>query len=106
MNFDNRPPINLETAEQEACAERDGGCYDGIGADRYAIYRGKKWHLVHYFSTGCDYNNRVDSSCNHLGHWSSLEKLAQYLRSQTADGTFPWWCSALLQQLRAPADEA
>jgi hypothetical protein len=108
MRFDNRPPINLEAAEVVARAQRVVvGAYSGIGYNRYTVYRGKRFHLVHLLSSGCEYNNYVDSSSTHIGHWVGADELAAYLKSQVnTDGDFPWWCSELLVELGVPGEDA
>lgn len=106
MKFDNRPPINLEDAEQVASAKRDGGSYDGIGFNVYRVYRGKKYHLVHLFNSGCDYGSGTHTSRTHLGHWESVDDLAEFLRQQRVNGDFPWWASELLEGLEVPTEEA
>lgn len=114
MKFDNRPPIDLESAEKLASASRDGGCYDGIGYDIYRVYKGKKIHLIHLYSSGCERNNKVDSSSTHLGIFETLDALVEYLRKQfepcgygmESSGSFPWWCSELLEELNVEAEQA
>jgi hypothetical protein len=107
MLFDNRPPINLDNAEKLAEVGRDGGAYHGIGHNCYTVHQGKKLHLVHDYSSGCEYNNRVDHTCEHLGMFADVAALAEWLRKQpVAEGRYPWWCSELLDTLKVPAEEA
>jgi hypothetical protein len=106
MIFGNCPPINLENAEEVAEARRDGGVYSGCGVDRYTVYRGKRWHLVHVYSSGCDYGAGTDHACTHHGLWPTVEELVAYLHTLTENGRFPWWASRLLSQLEVPAEEA
>ena len=107
MIFCNRPPIALEAAKELADAQRDGGHYDGIGYDSYTVYQGKKLHLVHSYSTGCEYNHKVDRSCTHLGAFADLDALVAFLIAQaTPDNGMPWWASKLLEKLGVPGEEA
>lgn len=106
MQFDNRPPINLDAAKHIAHAETDGGCYDGIGYNRYWVYQGKRLHLVHAHSSGCDHGSGTDSSCNHLGHWPDAPSLIRWLIKQIEDQGGLWWASELLGHLGYKGEEA
>jgi hypothetical protein len=109
MRFDNRPPIDLESTTQLACASRDGGVYNGIGYDAYCVYQGKRLHLVHRYSSGCVYQNHVAASCTHMGLFDSLPSLIDFLRErldpQADEGAFPWWAALLLDELGYKGEE-
>lgn len=120
MIFDNRPPINFDNADQLASAERDGGAYDGVGFNVYRVYSGRRIHLVHLSSDGCDYGRGPRSVSTHLGCWESVDDLAAWLMTRTDEAAdlvdvdadsraytlYPWWASELLTQLDVPGEEA
>lgn len=99
MQFDNRPPINLESAEKVAAASRDGGAYQGIGHNNYVVYEGAKLHLVHHYGSGCDYGYGCTSTCVHVGMFADRPALIAWLCKQQGDEGFPWWASELLTAL-------
>lgn len=103
--FDNHTPINFANAEQIASTERDGGCYSGIGTNLYRVMKGKRIHLYHYYSSGCEYNNRVDSSRVHLGVWDTPQELITALLSDDLD--VPRWArNELLDNLGHTGEDA
>lgn len=107
MIFDNRPPINLEAAELLADVERDGGAYNGVGYDRYRVYRGRKLHLIRAYSSGRDYEYGTGATSQHLGMFEDLESLGKFLKQPSrADEGFPWWASELLEELEISVEEA
>ena len=95
MKFDNHPPINFDQATQIARTSRDGGSYSGIGYDTYTVYRGKAIHLVHSFSSGCEYNNHVDRTRTHHGPWATLPDFIAWLADQGPS----WWTNDLMSDL-------
>jgi hypothetical protein len=106
MQFDNRPPINLESATQIACASRYGGAYKGIGRNAYAVYEGQKLHLVHSYVSGCDYGYGCSSTCVHLGMFPDRPALIAFLLKQQGEEGFPWWASELLESLGYAGEQA
>ena len=93
--FSNHPPINFEGSEKMASARRDGGVYDGIGYNTYKVYEGKRLHLVHFASSGCEYNNHTDHTSEHLGSFSDKPKLIEHLLTESPS----WWADELLEEL-------
>lgn len=101
MKFDNHTPVNLSAAEKVATACKDGGCYDGVGTDRYTIYKGKNWHLIHYYSSGCEYNNKVDSDNTYKGCFATKEGLILKLLEESPS----WWSDELLEEMGYTGEE-
>lgn len=106
MNFDNRPPINLEAAEKIAAASRDGGAYQGIGHNNYVAYQGAKIHLVHSYGSGCDYGSGCQSTMIHLGVFADRAALIAFLLKEQGEEGFPWWASDLLSALGYAGESA
>lgn len=77
--FDNHPPVNFSNAEKVASASHDGGAYDGIGYNTFKVYQGTKFHLVHFYSDGCERNNKTSSTSEHLGTFDTKEALIAHL---------------------------
>jgi hypothetical protein len=106
MKFDNRSPINLNEIPVIASANREGIFYDRIGHDNYCAYLGKNIHLIHSYSSGCEFNGKIDSSNMHLGMFADRSSLIAYLLKQNVDGIFPWWAAELLDDLGYLGEEA
>jgi hypothetical protein len=103
--FDNHPPVNFSAASTVASASRDGGCYNGIGYNDYDLFQGRKFHLVHSYSSGCEYNNRVDRTKEHLGVFEDRETVITFLLSEPED--VPQWArNELLTDLQYMGEEA
>jgi len=77
--FDNHSPIDFSEAKVIASCNQDGGCYDGIGYDIHKVIQGTNYHLVHYYSSGCEYNNRVDHQNNYLGCFATWQEVIDHL---------------------------
>lgn len=95
MTFNNHTPINFTNAETLAEYHTDGGAYDGIGYTRYIVFKGTRFHLVHRHSSGCEYNNKVDHTSQHLGVFETKEKLVEYLLGLDPQT----WVNSLLSDL-------
>jgi hypothetical protein len=95
MQFQNHTPINLTLAQELACASRDGGVYSGCGHDTYTVWRGQAIHLVHEYSSGCEYNHRTDCACTYCGRWDTPADLIAWLLQQKPS----WWTNELLTDL-------
>ena len=103
--FENHPPVNFENAEEIARVEQDGGCYDGIGTNLYRVMQGNRIHLYHYYSSGCEYNNKVDSNREYLGNWNNTSELIAALLSDILD-VAQWATNDLLIDLGYEGEEA
>ncbi len=90
-NFDNHPPINFENADLISNPSQDGGQYAGIGYNNYWVYQGRRYHLYHEYSSGCENDNRTDSSCEYLGNFDNKDDLIAFLLKDNPD--FPRWAA-------------
>lgn len=100
--FNNHPPVNFDGAEQIASASTDGGSYSGIGYNRYKVMQGKRFHLTHARSSGCDYGNGTDHASEHLGVFNSKQEVIDFLLK----GEPSWWQNELLEELGYEGEEA
>lgn len=100
--FNNHTPINLKAAKVQAIARWDGGRYEGIGYNEFTVFEGKRWHLIHQESSGCEYNGRVDSLCEHLYACETREEMISHLVSREPER----WVNQLLTGLGYEGEEA
>lgn len=104
--FDNHSPIDLSKAQEMAKASRDGGRYRDVGHDTYQVMQGKSIHLIHSYSSGCEYNGRVDRLRLHLGKFADAESLVEFLLHVDTETVPQWAINGLLQGLDYPGEPA
>ena len=107
--FQNHAPVNLAGADLVASYESDGGVYNGIGSTDYSVYKGKRYHVPHYYTSGCDYGDGGSHTSTYLFGAATKEEIVAWLLAQmdkSAEDAIPSEIVSILLRDLGYAEEA